>query len=109
MRAPHQVHRVRVLVLWSPRGRTHLGGHVDWACREANELRRCDAVDALAVHPPAAGAAAARLTRSICLEMRLGQGYSAENLLRERRFVELLARLWLLGMAPNVVPLEDDV
>jgi hypothetical protein len=108
MRAPHRLHRVRVLVLWAPCGRVDLGGHVDWARREADTLRRCDAVDAVAVHPPAGGAAA-RLTQSICLEMRLGQGYSAEQLIRERRFVQFLARLRLFGMPPIVVPLEDDV
>jgi hypothetical protein len=104
-----QVDLVRVLVTWSPCGGADLDGHVDWAQREADELRRCDAVVALALHPPAAGGAAARLTQSLCLELRLGQGCSAEKLIRERRFVEFLARLRLFGMPPIVVPLEDDV
>jgi hypothetical protein len=100
---------VRILVLWSAARGITAGEDEAWAREQADVLRRCRGVGALALHPVTSAAVLHPQPCSWCLELRLAADASPSEVVRDQPFAEFLADLRLLGMRPRVLAIDGEL
>jgi hypothetical protein len=99
---------VRLLVLWNAARGVEPGADAGWARDQTDQLRRCDGIVALELHPVLSAAVRHPRPCSWCLELWLETGRSPRDVVANGTFAEFLADLRLLGMHPSVLAIEGD-
>jgi hypothetical protein len=100
---------VRVLVLWNRVGGLKPGEDEGWARAEVAKLRAYEGIAALALHPVTTAAIRHPPPYGWCLEIRIAEGHTANELVRARPCAEFLDDLRLLGMQPKVLAIDGEL
>ena len=97
------------MVLWNRIGGLKSGDDECWARAEVAKLQAHDGIAALALHPVATAAIRHPPPCGWCLEIRIAEGHTANELVRSRPCAEFLDDLRLLGMQPRVLAIEGEL
>ena len=100
---------MRILVLWNANRGIAAGEDAGWARGQAELIRECHGVAAIALHPVASAALAHPKSCNWCLELRLAPGHAPSDVVRAAPFAEFLGDLRLMGMQPRVLAIEAEL
>ena len=104
-----QARPVRILVLWNAGRGVAPGEDEGWARSQAQRIRSCHGVAAMALHPVQSAAVLHPQPCSWCLEVRLAPGHEPSEVVRADAFAEFLGDMRLLGMHPRVLAIDGEL